>query len=232
KEAAAAEASLALAAKDVDEKSRLAALDALGGIASPDGPGLDALRAALAGTEEGDSLQAASSLGKLGPRARAAASSIETAFLEGTPRVRAAAAEALVRVLDDPGKTVPLLVAALKDKETDVRRAAASSLGQVGPAAEEAAPALITLLEDFLCRRAAFEALRGIRPRSVEVLLKALDHRERFVSGYAAERLGELGADAAEAIPRLRALSKGGERRLQRTATEALAKIEAVVREF
>lgn len=232
KEAAAAETSLALAAKDENEKARQAALAALGGIASPDGPGLAALRTALAGTNEGDSLLAASSLAKLGPRGRAAASAIETAFREGTPRLRAASAEALVRVLDDPGKTVPLLVAALKDKETDVRRAAASSLGQVGAAAGEAVPALMALLEDFLCRRAAFEALRSIGPRSVEILLKALDHRERFVSGYAAERLGELGADAAEAIPRLRALSRGGERRLQRTASEALAKIEAVVREF
>ncbi len=56
---------------------------------------------------------------------------------------------------------VPALIAALKDKDRQVRWYAASALGRIGPAAKEAVPALEAAARDGL--RAAESALRKIR---------------------------------------------------------------------
>ncbi len=61
-------------------------------------------------------------------------------------------------------KAIPLLRAALKDREWSIRFAAASALGRIGPAAKEALPALWPLLhdEDPIVRDAAREAIKKI----------------------------------------------------------------------
>jgi len=60
---------------------------------------------------------------------------------------------------------VPVLWAALRDDNPDVRVAAAAALGQMGPSARPAAPALRAALddEDGAVRRAAAAALADLR---------------------------------------------------------------------
>jgi HEAT repeat protein len=65
----------------------------------------------------------------------------------GAP-ARLQAALLLAKLGPDAQKAVPALRRALKDKDSFVRDAAASALGHIGPAAKEAAPDFISLLEE------------------------------------------------------------------------------------
>src|SRR5690348_5579451 len=57
-------------------------------------------------------------------------------------RDRILAVRILPKRKGDAAQTVPALIAALKDSESDVRRSAALGLGQLGESAKEAIPAL------------------------------------------------------------------------------------------
>jgi len=89
-----------------------------------------------------------------------------------------------------------LLIRALVDPITDVRRAAVVALGEIG--ATEAVQPLITTLQtdpDGVVRRRAASALGGIGdPRAIEPLLSALQNIRAGVTGYAALALDALGA--------------------------------------
>ena len=87
-----------------------------------------------------------------------------------------------------------------------VRRASATALGQIGPAAAEAVPALIKVLGDAerVVRGRAAEALGKIGPAAAEAvpaLIKVLGDAE--CRPDAAEALGKIGPAAAEAVPAL-----------------------------
>jgi HEAT repeat protein len=62
----------------------------------------------------------------------------------------------------DAGPAVPMLLAALRHDRPDIRCGAAGMLGDIGPAAAEAAPALAGLLRDTRTRDAAEAALEQI----------------------------------------------------------------------
>jgi len=66
----------------------------------------------------------------------------------------------------DAAQIVPVMIEALKDKKTDVRRSAAIGLGDFGDSAKEAIPALQATLKDHnaLVREAAGHALSRIDP--------------------------------------------------------------------
>lgn len=67
----------------------------------------------------------------------------------------------------DPNARIvaPVLMKLLKDKDSDVRRAAVDALGKIGPNAKAAIPALTVLLKDKdgWVRKAAAEALEKIK---------------------------------------------------------------------
>jgi HEAT repeat protein len=92
------------------------------------------------------------------------------------------------------------LVEALGNADADVRRAAARSLGQIGPAA---LPALTKALDDPRdeVRRLAAEGLGWMGPAAVEPLTAALKNQSAAARRAAARALGRLGpaAKAAEA---------------------------------
>ena len=82
---------------------------------------------------------------------------------EATPAI-----DLLLNVIEhlgqDAAQAIPLLLAALKDPDGDVRRAAAIALGRMGPEAKSALPALSVLLRDRdeLVRDAAADAIHKI----------------------------------------------------------------------
>jgi HEAT repeat protein len=90
------------------------------------------------------------------------------------------------------------LIKQLKDKDSDVRRAAAKSLSEMGMEAKPALPALT----------------------------KALKDDDKFVRRFSAQSIGELGADAKDAVPALKdALLKDSAKEVVDAAAGALAKI-------
>ncbi|MCE9546481.1 MAG: HEAT repeat domain-containing protein [Planctomycetia bacterium] len=113
---------------------------------------------------------------------------------------RAADAPVGVTVDHSPKRSVAELAdTLLTDKEPEVRRRAAYALGQQGPSAAAAVPALI----------------------------KALDDRHLEVSWYAADALGRIGPAAAPAVePLVKAMeSPENDQELRRNAARALGRI-------
>ncbi len=94
---------------------------------------------------------------------------------------------------------VPALIRALEDKEAKVRRAATFGLGQVGPRAYEAVPALVKTMEE---------------------------DADSLVQSFAAEALGNIGPEARSAIPNLKKALKSKNEELAINSALALWKIE------
>jgi HEAT repeat protein len=97
------------------------------------------------------------------------------------------------------------LITALGDAASGVRRAAATALGRIGPAAAWAVPALITALgdADMEVRDNAAQALEQIGPAAVPTLITALGNANGRVRWKAAQALEQIGPAAVEAVPAL-----------------------------
>jgi HEAT repeat protein len=79
---------------------------------------------------------------------------------------------------DEANVIVPMLIASLGDRDSFVRRDAARALGEFGPDAASAVPALLALRKDKeSVRRAAVEALGQIDPSAAEQFKKPLPRR-------------------------------------------------------
>ncbi len=119
-----------------------------------------------------------------------------------------------------------MLIVALKDKDTQVRGAAATALGQIGPAAEDAIPALVAALADDAewhgspnypgipvnVRWDASKALGRIGSVAVPALMTALEDREAKVRASAASALSAIGPGATAAVPALSAALRDNDR--------------------
>jgi RNA polymerase sigma factor (sigma-70 family) len=92
-------------------------------------------------------LWAAWHLGKMGAKARAQIPALEGALQDECGLVRIEAARALWKI-DQHRAAVPALCAALKDKDATTRYRAAEVLGELGPGAKGAVPALVEALRD------------------------------------------------------------------------------------
>jgi HEAT repeat protein len=107
----------------------------------------------------------------------------------------------IIMVASATGADVNGLIAKLKNPDSDVRRAAAKELGELGTDASPAVPALT----------------------------KALADKDRYVRRFAAEALGAIGADGAKsAVPQLSLLVNDSSKEVQLAAIEALSKMGAV----
>jgi HEAT repeat protein len=95
------------------------------------------------------------------------------------------------------GAEVRHLVAKLKEKDSDLRRAAAKELSELGAEAKSAVPDLIRTMRD----------------------------KDLFVRRYSAEALGNIGLDAKTAIPALAAALNDDKKEVAEAAVDALSKI-------
>jgi hypothetical protein len=167
------------------------------------------LRAALSGRDLDGGEAVLAWLESARPPLPAAGRPAVTALLQSTdPEVRRAAAWAAGR-LDPEGAEVPPLVVELlgTDPDAGVRAMAASSLGALGAAGRPGLAALFEALEDpdEAVRHAAAQALAEQRLSLDDIasLERALGSADTYVRGFAAWRLGNFGAGAAPAVPRL-----------------------------
>ncbi len=121
------------------------------------------------------------------------------------------------------GEAVAALVPLLRAGDSEVRHAAADALGAFGPGAASAVPDLIGMLkgsneaESSNVADSVIKALGRIAPgtptsgRAVSALIDALDFRSPLSKRSEAARvLASFGAEAADAIPHLRAGEQAG----------------------
>ena len=105
-------------------------------------------------------------------------------------------------------KAIPALIKAVKDRDNEVRFYAASALGDMGQAAQEAVPALAEGLveEDFTVEThpiihsfhiTSVRTLINIGSSAIPTLAEALHHKDERVRLLAAEGLGKMNAIAA-----------------------------------
>jgi len=144
-----------------------------------------------------------------------------------SPADRARAAKDLGRLGWLAREALPALVGALQDDDAKVRETAAHAVGLMGP---EALPALVEMLshDDKYVRRNAVWALGKLgplaRPALGDLCLALKDADPRTASG-AAQALGGLGADGADAVPLLAEAMRGTNIVLCRLAAKALSQI-------
>jgi HEAT repeat protein len=169
------------AAETGDASVRIEAIRALAQIQPPAPETIATLSKAMRDTDPAIQRAAAAALGDVG-----AVSVLAQALNDSDKNVRRNAVRPLRRVVirdrgsSDPATTravVTALADALKDPDGAVRRAAASSLGAIGPEGVDAIPALAatTMDPDPSVRNATIEALGRIgSPAAVPVLVQAL----------------------------------------------------------
>jgi len=126
-------------------------------------------------------------------------------------------------------KLVSRLIASLQSREPEVRFHAARALGRLGPAAGEAAPALLMMLNDTGMNAAvgvtAAEAFARISPDPVPRLMAALKDKDLDTRRNVACALANLGPRAGAAVPLLRELAKDNDPELRQCALRALGAI-------
>jgi RNA polymerase sigma factor (sigma-70 family) len=126
---------------------------------------------------------------------------------------------------------VDLWLKLLQSEKRDVRIQAASALGEMGPRARKAVPALIRVARhdnDKAVRRAAVEGLGGIGPQAKEavvLLVELLLDEEDDLAYFAAEALGGLGKEARLAVPALTRALRSRYTSVTYGAARALGKI-------
>jgi HEAT repeat protein len=152
--------------------------------------------------------KAFSALVRIGPPAVPA---LRDAFQNEDKGVRRSALVAL-RHLGEPA--VPVLVESLRGEDA-LRDDVLHSLGEMGPEAKEAVPALLGLLEK--APESAIPAAKALwlvakHPAAGTALRKALADKDGEVRLYAAVTAGELDLEAKAAVPVLaEALKRGGD---------------------
>jgi HEAT repeat protein len=126
----------------------------------------------------------------------------------GGREIRMAAAWALEALGPAAAAARPALAEALRgDSSTGVRAAAAEALGAMGAAGRGSVPALFDTLGDpsEAVRYTAAQALSrlGPAPEDIPRLVAALDSPDGYVAAFAAWSLGNLRAQARDAVPAL-----------------------------
>jgi hypothetical protein len=237
-----AESSIAQALKDQDPEVRYSAVLALGAIPAEQKASIDGLAQALSDGNWFVRFSAAQVLQKFGPRARSAAPALAQALQpsDGVKDFRpvrcAAAMVALARI--DPGAkelegAIALVLQRLVGYDGDgsdgARAVGAEMLGECGPVAIAAAPALVRRLEDEegSVRVASALALLRIAPekhgeRAMTTLLGQLKDPDVLVRILAADALGKLGSRSKQAAAALQAALEDAEPEVRQAAKNAL----------
>lgn len=170
-------------------------------------------------------------LGQIGPAAAEAVQPLMKLLEDPYEHeyVRSGTAWALGQIGPAAEGAVPLLIATIPPRQASVRRNTPLALGKIGPAAKSAVPTLLGLLDD---------PDRGVRANAAAALWK-IDRHDRAIpflvemirrgtgSGpyKAVDALGQLGPDAAPAVPALAAAFRHPDDDVPRLVARTLAKI-------
>jgi HEAT repeat protein/lysophospholipase L1-like esterase len=210
-----------------DPLVRANAARALGRVGDAALVAVPALIAHLADADERVRWRAAEALDSIGPRADSVAPLARLVHDASCPG-RGLAAEELGRVGAEAVAAVPDLIGAASDPRPDVRWRAVWALGQIGPRASMAVPALRTALEDDALRWRAAEALGEIGPAALTAepsLLALLHDSSSSVRWRAATALGSIGA--RDAAPELAAAASDAAENVRLAAVTSLVELRA-----
>ncbi|MHC4473909.1 MAG: HEAT repeat domain-containing protein, partial [Planctomycetota bacterium] len=217
-------------------------------------PAVAGLSAALSHESETVRLGAARALGEIGRPASDAVPALERAAAgDADPGVREAAAASLRQVKPPEGSSLQELLDRLTDRDLFVRSRARLALkklgvavipdliraldkpryrepvieilGEFGPAAREAVPAIARLVGDQDLRYSVMRALDSIGVGVVPALIEVLGHESFRTRLAAARELGNMGEKAKEAIPALETAAKDEEEMVRKAAVRALEQI-------
>jgi len=122
----------------------------------------------------------AAALGQIGPCAQSAVPTLQNLLLDKHWQMRVRVAFALWQINHQVEVPLPVLVGVLSQGDVEARAESANAIGEIGPAAKSAAPALVRALKDyeFLPIRGAFsgfpcsvstyacEALKKVDPQA------------------------------------------------------------------
>jgi HEAT repeat protein len=240
-----AEAALVKGLTDQDPEVRYAAVLALGAVPAEGQEAIDALGRTLEDKNWFVRFTAAQALQKFGPRAKAALPGLVKALVpsDGVKDFRpircGAAMVALARIDPEARElqgAIALVVEKLLGYDGDgsdgARMIGAEMLGDCGPAALSAVPALVRRLkdEDGDVRVAAALALLKIAPEkqappSLAALGAELKNPDLLIRIRAADALGGLGALARDSVPGLTAALRDPEPEVRQACKDALKKI-------
>lgn len=213
------------------EETIARALDALAALGPAAVPGL------VQGLAVKDSQAAiAYILGQIGPEAKEAVPALTGVLASDNPRARREAAMALGKIGAASKPAVPALVKLLADADEKVQAGALFALGHIGPDAIEAKAELTKLLhgdDEFLKLGAAWAlahvdpACKETSPKSVPLLIKAMEDPKPLVRLEAARALKCLGPAAKDAAAALKkAAREDKEEYVREMAAEALKAVE------
>ena len=170
-------------------------------------------------------------IGSFGPDATTAVTLLTNALSDESPDVRGAAAAGLAQVGSPAAVEVPALAKLLSDSTPRVRSVAAVALRNMGTSSAPALSQLIAALNDPVdyVRAAAADALGAIGPgarAAVHPLIQRLaaQHESNFVFDSVIYALGNIGRNAADAIPALKEMARRP--RLTAPSEEAILEIE------
>jgi serine/threonine protein kinase/HEAT repeat protein/Tfp pilus assembly protein PilZ len=214
------------ALKDESRFVRAAAAAALGAMGPSAKDVVPDLVGALRDENANVRWRAAAALGEIGPEARAAIPALLSALEDRDVSTTDAVALALEKVIGKPEPSpqprpeppIPeapgtadlgsLILSLTTDDDQSVRWRAAAALGDMGPAAKEAIPALTGALEDkdntVRCEAArALGRMDSAAKEAVPALAAALRDEDEVLRHHAAAALGLIGPDALAAVPAL-----------------------------
>lgn len=186
--------------RDPDTDLRYLASQALGMVGEP---ALPALVAVLREPDNDVRCNAARALGQMSATAQPAIPALAPLSKDPDAKLRSCVAEVLGRI-GGPG-ALKVLVPLLSDSDRDVRWATLNALNPFGSSAREAVPMVMALAkdDDSVTRGVAYRTLGKIgagNSKVVEMLRWAVRNDKSWIAIYA---LGELGPDAASAVPDL-----------------------------
>jgi len=155
----------------------------------------------------------------------AAIPALTEALVDSDVEVQVGAAELLGRCGGKAAAAVPTLIGILADRHAHgfVRMTVIMTLGEIGPAATSAAPALIDTLGDSSMCTDAVRALVAIGDTAMPALVRALRHGQPTIRLGAAYVLGSLGD--ASVVASLVEILEDPDEGVRRAAAEALVSI-------
>jgi HEAT repeat protein len=242
--------------KSPDESVRLKAMDQLGAQGEQAAEAVAPLAALLKDASPTVRAHAARALGKIGKPAKSAAAELTSLLKDPDDTVRRQVVQALVAIRPGPKVMIPLFIKLMKDSDPGVQmrilNAAAEAgeaavpglieglkndktaywacivLREIGPAAKDAAPALVEKLNDPRpdIRREAVLALGAMDDAAssfIPQIAAALD--DEYARTAATFVLGQLGKIPPDAQEKIRENAKSDDRFLSTVSLWALARV-------
>ncbi len=228
---------LTRALSDPSERVRCRAAQALGASGGAETEALRGLERALDDEAAAVRAAAAEGLGRWGPGAGSALPLLTTKKLSDRDTgVRVAAARSLWLIDDEGDQVVPVLIDALNDRSVGWQ--APFVLGEIGPQARGAIPALVEALKrervphPLRAPPSVALALGLIGPAAVPDLIATLHDDKASVRTGAAIALGFIGLPAKDAVPTLITLLKDKELEVREASALSLGAIGTETKEI